>query len=74
MATFFLTFALLLSVVAGMAVGAIFKGRTIKGSCGGLNALAGADRCVVCSRPLDADSPLTDRLNCPRARAASARL
>ncbi|MEM9812050.1 MAG: (Na+)-NQR maturation NqrM [Pseudomonadota bacterium] len=68
MATFVLTFALLLVIMAGMALGVILMGRTIKGSCGGLNAISGADHCVVCKREIDPETPLKDRLNCPRAR------
>ena len=60
--------------MAGMAIGAIVMGRTIKGSCGGLNAVAGTDTCVVCSKPIDPDSPIRDRLDCPRARRAAARM
>ena len=52
----------------GMAVGVILSGRTIKVSCGGLNAVGDADQCLVCSKPIDPDSPLRERLNCPRAR------
>lgn len=68
MSTFFLAFVLLLVVMLAMAVGVLFSGRTIKGSCGGLNAVAGADRCLVCRREIDPDSPLKSRLDCPRAR------
>lgn len=68
MATFLLTFGLLLIVVTGMALGVILMGRTIKGSCGGLNAIGDADQCLVCHKEIDPDSPLRDRLNCPRAR------
>ncbi|ASP33843.1 MULTISPECIES: (Na+)-NQR maturation NqrM [Stappiaceae] len=68
MATFVLAFALLLTVIVGMAVGVMFSGRTIKGSCGGLNAISDADHCVVCSKEIDPNSPLRDRLQCPRAR------
>ncbi|MEL6857026.1 MAG: (Na+)-NQR maturation NqrM [Pseudomonadota bacterium] len=68
METFLLTFALLLLLIVGMAVGVMFSGRTIKGSCGGLNAIADADKCLVCSKDIDPDSPLRDRLACPRAR------
>ncbi|MEM1265633.1 MAG: (Na+)-NQR maturation NqrM [Pseudomonadota bacterium] len=68
MATFVLTFALLLVIMAGMALGVILMGRTIKGSCGGLNAISDADHCVVCKREIDPETPLKDRLNCPRAR------
>ena len=67
MATFVLAFVFFTLIVLGMALGVILNGRTIKGSCGGLNAVAGADRCVVCSKEIDPDSPLRDRLECPRA-------
>ena len=67
MSTFILAFTLLLLVVVGMALGVMLKG-TIKGSCGGLNTIAGADRCLVCHKEVDPDSPLRDRLHCPRAR------
>ncbi|MEM6914052.1 MAG: (Na+)-NQR maturation NqrM, partial [Pseudomonadota bacterium] len=43
MATFIFAFGLLAIIVVGMAIGAIVNGKTIKGSCGGLNAVAGAD-------------------------------
>ncbi|WP_346896992.1 (Na+)-NQR maturation NqrM [uncultured Roseibium sp.] len=68
MLTFILAFALLLTVIFGMAVGVIFSGRTIKGSCGGLNAIADADHCLVCNKEIDPNSPLRERLACPRAR------
>ena len=68
METFMLTFVLLLLVTLGMAVGVMFRGRTIKGSCGGLNAISGSDKCVVCSKDIDQDSPLRERLQCPRAK------
>ena len=68
MATFFLTFGLLMLIMLGMAAGVMFAGRTIKGSCGGLNAIADADQCLVCNKDIDPDSPLRERLACPRAR------
>lgn len=69
MSTFVLAFGLLMIVMLGMALGVILNGRTIKGSCGGLNAISDADQCVVCSREIDPDSPLKERLgNCPRAK------
>ncbi|PRY76600.1 hypothetical protein CLV80_10864 [Yoonia maritima] len=68
MATFFLTFGFLLVIMLGMAAGVILMGRTIKGSCGGLNAIADADQCLVCKKDIDPDSPLRERLACPRAR------
>ena len=68
MATFMLTFGLLMLIMLGMAAGVMFAGRTIKGSCGGLNAISDADQCLVCSKDIDPDSPLRERLACPRAR------
>ncbi|MEL7027025.1 MAG: (Na+)-NQR maturation NqrM [Pseudomonadota bacterium] len=66
--TFVLAFGFLLVVMLGMAVGVIFMGRTIKGSCGGLNAIGDADQCLVCHKEIDPNSPLRERLECPRAR------
>lgn len=66
--TFILAFFLLLIVVVGMSLGVILMGKTIKGSCGGLNAISGADKCVVCKKDVDPNSPLRDRLQCPRQR------
>lgn len=68
MTTFLFAFGLLMVIVLGMALGVILNGRTIKGSCGGLNAIEGADRCVVCKKEIDPDSPLRERLACPRAK------
>ncbi|WP_136442585.1 (Na+)-NQR maturation NqrM [Pacificoceanicola onchidii] len=69
MSTFLLTFGLFALVMIGMAVGVMFSGRTIKGSCGGLNAISDADKCLVCKKDIDPDSPLRERLGaCPRAK------
>lgn len=68
MATFFLTFFMLLIIMLGMALGVILMGRRIKGSCGGLNAIGDADQCLVCNKEIDPNSPLRDRLQCPRAK------
>ena len=68
MQLFLLAFGLMLIVTVGMAVGVLFSGRTIKGSCGGLNAIADSDQCLVCNKEIDRDSPLRERLACPRAR------
>ena len=46
------TFVVLLLVVVGMAVGVILSNRRIAGSCGGLAAIDGVDRCGVCGRDL----------------------
>ena len=68
MLEFLLAFGLLMAVMVGMALGVILSGRTIKGSCGGLNAISGSDHCLVCKKEIDPESPLRDRLACPRAR------
>jgi hypothetical protein len=51
-----------------MALGVILMNKRIKGSCGGLNAIGDADQCLVCKKEIDPDSPLRDRLQCPRAK------
>lgn len=68
MSTFLLAFILLLIVTLGMSLGVMLMGKKIKGSCGGLNAIAGSDKCVVCAKDIDPDSPLRDKLQCKRAR------
>ncbi|MGR3838759.1 MAG: (Na+)-NQR maturation NqrM [Cognatishimia sp.] len=68
MATFFLTFTVLLLIMLGMSLGVIFMNKRIKGSCGGLNAIGDADQCLVCNKEIDPNSPLRERLACPRAR------
>ncbi|MEM9708003.1 MAG: (Na+)-NQR maturation NqrM [Pseudomonadota bacterium] len=68
MATFVFAFGLLLLIMLGMALGVILMGKRIKGSCGGLNAISGADRCVVCNIEVDPNTPLRDRLECPSGR------
>lgn len=68
MATFALTFAFLLLITLGMSLGVIFMNKRIKGSCGGLNAIGDGDECLVCHKEIDPNSPLKERLDCPRAR------
>ncbi|WP_209507129.1 MULTISPECIES: (Na+)-NQR maturation NqrM [unclassified Ruegeria] len=68
MSTFILAFILLALVMVGMSLGVMLMGKTIKGSCGGLNAISGADKCVVCQKDVDPDSPLRDKLQCKRAQ------
>ena len=74
MSTFILAFGLLTLVMLGMSLGVILMGKTIKGSCGGLNAISDADKCLVCAKDIDRDSPLKERLQCPRARKIAERL
>lgn len=48
MTMFFLTLLVLLTVVAGMAVGVIAGRAPIKGSCGGMGALGIDTACEIC--------------------------
>lgn len=68
MSTFILAFVLLMIIMVGMSLGVMLMGKTIKGSCGGLNAISGSDKCVVCQKDVDPDSPLRDQLQCKRAK------
>lgn len=71
MTTFLFAFAVFALVMVGMSLGVMLMGKRIKGSCGGLNAISGTDRCVVCNKEIDPDSPLRDKLQCGRAQAAA---
>ena len=53
-------------VVILMSLGVIFMGKNIKGSCGGLNAVSGSDKCLVCNKDIDPNSPLISQLDCKR--------
>jgi len=66
--TFLFTFGFFCVVMIGMSLGVMLMGKRIKGSCGGLNAISDADQCLVCKKEIDPDSPLRERLACPRAR------
>lgn len=50
MALFFVTFLVLLLVVVGMSLGAIFRNKPLKGSCGGVGAALGEKEytCEIC--------------------------
>ena len=48
LSTLILAFSVTALAVAGMAVGAIFSGRTIKGSCGGIGNIPGIEP-IPCS-------------------------
>lgn len=74
METFVFAFGFMLLIVVGMALGVMLMGKRIKGSCGGLNAIADADHCVVCNKEIDPESPLRERLQCPRARRMAERM
>ena len=48
MITFILTLIIMALVISGMAVGAIFQNKPIKGSCGGIAALGLDTACEIC--------------------------
>lgn len=49
MTTIFFTFGFFMFIVAIMAIGYIVAGKSIAGSCGGLNAIEGLDgACDIC--------------------------
>ncbi len=53
MATYLVTFAVFLAVIAAMAVGYIFQKKMVKGSCGGLGSV-GIEKVCNCPEPCDA--------------------
>jgi hypothetical protein len=64
METFFVTFLLLLVIIAIMSLGVMLMGKNIKGSCGGLNAISGSDKCSICNKDIDPNNPLVNQLKC----------
>jgi hypothetical protein len=52
MTIFLITFGAMLLVILIMAIGYIFKGKTISGSCGGIGAL-GLEKECDCEEPCD---------------------
>ena len=71
---FVLTFAILLLIVAGMAVGVMRGRKPISGTCGGLNQLGVDGACEICGgRPELCDENDANRDGAgPDARRASA--
>lgn len=53
MEVFFVTFTVFALMIGAMAIGAILRGRALKGSCGGLNELMGNEKCQVCDRKVE---------------------
>ena len=66
MTTFIITFVLLTLIIFLMSLGVMLMGKNIKGSCGGLNALSKSDKCLVCNKDIDPNSPLISQLNCKK--------
>ena len=66
METFIIAFIFLSLIVTIMSLGVMLMGKNIKGSCGGLNALSNSDKCLVCNKDIDPNSPLINKLNCKK--------
>lgn len=49
LATLAITFSVFMLAVGGLAIGWLFQGKVLKGSCGGL----GGDSCGICKKPCD---------------------
>ena len=68
MEIFIITFIVFLIIILIMSVGVMLMNINIKGSCGCLNAISGSDKCSVCNKDIDPNSPLITQLNCKRAQ------
>ena len=66
MTTFIITFILLTLIITLMSLGVMLMGKNIKGSCGGLNAISGSDKCLVCNKDIDPNNPLVSQLDCKK--------
>ena len=68
METFVLTFVIFLIIIVIMSLGVILMNKNIKGSCGGLNAISGSDKCSVCNKDIDPNNPLISQLDCKKTQ------
>ena len=68
MEIFVLTFIIFLIIILIMSLGVMLMNKNIKGSCGGLNAISGSDKCSVCNKDIDPNSPLISQLDCKRSQ------
>ena len=66
MEIFVITFVVFLIITLIMSLGVMLMNKNIKGSCGGLNAISGSDKCSVCNKDIDPKSPLIDQLDCKK--------
>ena len=67
MEIFIFTFVGLIIVISIMSLGVILMGKNIKGSCGGLNAISGSDKFLVCNKDIDPNNPLINQLSCKKS-------
>ena len=67
MEIFIITFVFLAVIIVLMSLGVMLMGKNIKGSCGGLNAISGSDKCSICNKDIDPNNPLINQLDCKRS-------
>ena len=67
MEIFIITFVFLAIIIVLMSLGVMLMGKNIKGSCGGLNAISGSDKCSICNKDIDPNNPLINQLDCKRS-------
>ena len=65
---FIFAFLFFLVITLLMSLGVMLMKKNIKGSCGGLNAISGSDKCSVCNKDIDPNNPLIDQLNCKKVQ------
>ena len=65
---FIFAFLLFLVITLLMSLGVMLMKKNIKGSCGGLNAISGSDKCSVCNKDIDPNNPLINQLNCKKVQ------
>ena len=63
---FIFAFLFFLIITLLMSLGVMLMKKNIKGSCGGLNAISGSNKCSVCNKDIDPNSPLIDQLDCKK--------
>lgn len=56
---FFVTLTVLVIFMVAMAVGVLFKGKQLQGSCGGLGRVMGED-CMFCDKKTECDAAHED--------------
>ena len=65
---FIFAFLFFLIITLLMSLGVMLMKKNIKGSCGGLNAISDSDKCSICNKDIDPDSPLINQLNCKKVQ------
>lgn len=69
MVTLLLTLMIMLTVIAGMAVGVIFQNKPITGSCGGLSNIGLDGKCEICGGDQSKCETETQKVDAEKAAA-----